>query len=82
MHLQEEQGQLQQCGDAFSQQSHFADVHGDMTHDVQCLSFERRNLISHIHHPNQIGWLEFSCQIGVQQVAENYETLGRHQIFS
>jgi hypothetical protein len=54
-------------------------VHEDKIHDAQCQSFERKSLISHIHHPNQIGWQEFSYQIAVQQVFERYERLGKHQ---
>jgi hypothetical protein len=80
MHLQEEQGLLLQCGDACIQLSHFADAHEGKTHDVECQSFEKRNLVFHILHPNQIVWQGFLCQIGVQQVAGNCEKLEKHQI--
>jgi hypothetical protein len=43
--------------------------------------FKRKNLFSHIIHPNQIGQQEFSYQIGVQQISGNYERFERHQTY-
>lgn len=52
MHGQEGQDQPHQYDSVFAQQHYFVDEHEGRRHEWRFLFFERRNVISHIYHPN------------------------------
>jgi hypothetical protein len=81
MHALEDKDQPQLYGDAYVQQSRFADEHEDMRHGMQSQHGRKMNSICDTLHLSQIGRPKKFDQKDVQHV-ENHKTSETHQTYA